>query len=130
VNDLPRPDGVTIAAADADAWAERYFAAWRTNAPEDVEALFAEDIVYFYGPFRPPAVGREEVVRRWIEGGAHDDVTSRHEVVAVAGDTAVIHWAVSFGGHAMDGVLIVRFDADGRCREHREWYAESGAGTG
>jgi len=23
----------------------------------------------------------------------------------------------------MDGILVVRFAADGRCVEHREWYA-------
>jgi ketosteroid isomerase-like protein len=112
----------------AAAWAERYFAAWRTNAAEDVEALFSEDVVYFYGPFRPPAVGRDEVVRRWIEG-PHQGVTSHHEVIALAGDTAVIHWSVSFRDRSavttnMDGVFIVRFDEQGRCREHREWYAE------
>ena len=112
----------------ACAWVERYFAAWRTNRPEDVEALFTVDAVYHYGPFREPAAGRDEIVRRWLEGGAPDELIAHHEILAVDGDTAVVHWQVSLHtGSAiteMDGVLVLRFAPDGRCREHREWYAE------
>ena len=108
---------------DAAAWADRYFRAWKTNDAALVASLFAEDAVYFYGPFREPALGREEIVRRWVENAPASDVVTAHEIVAVNGDTAVIHWAVSFADTAMDGVLIVTFDDGGRCREHREWYA-------
>ncbi len=112
----------------AAAWAERYFLAWATNDPALVASLFSEDAVYYYGPFRPPTRGREEIVRRWIENGAQRNVATAHDVIAVNGDTAVIHWTVSFdtdaGTTSMDGVLIVKFDDRGACREHREWYAE------
>lgn len=111
----------TIAAADD--WATRYFLAWRTNDRTVVESLFSEDATYSYGPFRPPAQGRDEIVRRWIENAPRHAVTSAHEVIAVNGDTAVIHWTVSFDTTTMDGVLIVTFDERGQCREHREWYA-------
>ncbi len=111
-----------ITADDAAAWAERYFAAWKSNDPVAVASLFSEDAVYYYGPFREPAHGREEIVRRWVANETQANVRSAHEVIAVADDTAVIHWAVSFDGTAMDGVLIVKFDDDGACREHREWY--------
>lgn len=114
--------------AEANDWATRYFTAWKTNDRTLVESLFSEDAVYYYGPFRPPAEGRDEIVRRWIENGAQSNVTSAHEVIAAHGDTAVVHWTVSFdtdaGTTTMDGVLIVKFDDRGRCREHREWYAE------
>ncbi|HEX8255692.1 MAG TPA: nuclear transport factor 2 family protein [Thermoanaerobaculia bacterium] len=109
-------------------WAEHYFRAWKTNDPADVRALFTEDAVYYYGPFRPPARGREEIVRRWVANAAQANVEIAHEVVAVSGAAAVIHWAVSFdqpsGRVAMDGVLIVQLNEDGRCYEHREWYVE------
>ena len=114
--------------ADANDWATRYFTAWKTNDPALVESLFSEDAVYYYGPFRPPAQGRDEIVRRWIENGAQRSVTTAHDVIAVNDDTAVIHWTVSFdtdtGRTSMDGVLIVKLDDRGACREHREWYAE------
>ena len=119
---------------EATAWAARYFEAWKTNDPALVASLFSADAVYFYGPFRPPARGREEIVRRWVANDQQRNVVSRHEVIAVSGDSAVIHWTVTFdhaaGSTALDGVLIVRFDEHGACREHREWYAErTGADT-
>ena len=109
--------------ADAEDWATRYFEAWKTNDRAMVESLFAENAVYYYGPFREPAHGRDEIVRRWIENAPPDNITTAHEVIAVNGDTAVIHWTVSFDATTMDGVLIVKFDEHGQCREHREWYA-------
>jgi hypothetical protein len=65
-----------------------------------------------------------ELARRWVESGSPMEIGSRFEVVALAGDVAVIHWAVTLGSSEMDGVLIVTLDSEGRCREHREWYAE------
>ena len=40
------------------AWLERYFAAWRSNDPTEVGALFTEDAVYASGPFSGSATGR------------------------------------------------------------------------
>ena len=117
---------VELTRSHAQSWAERYFLAWRTNDRATVESLFSEDAVYFYGPFRPPARGREAIVARWI-GNPQADVTTQFEVVAIEGRVAVIQWRVAFpkeGRTELDGVLIVRFDADGVCSEHREWYAE------
>ena len=104
-------------------WAARYFEAWRSNDRALVESLFTEDAVYHYGPFRAPARGRVEIVQRWLEHPPPDNIRTAHEIIAVTADTAVIHWTVSFDTTAMDGVLIVKFDEHGRCREHREWYA-------
>src|SRR5688572_23184699 len=99
---------------DAADWARRYFDAWKTNDRELVESLFTEDAVYYYGPFRPPARGRAEIARRWVESGSAMDVRSDFEVVAVAHDVAVIHWAVTLESSEMDGILIVTLDGEGR----------------
>jgi uncharacterized protein (TIGR02246 family) len=112
---------ITIDAAHA--WAARYFEAWKSNDRAQVASLFAEDAVYFYGPFREPSRGRDEIVERWM-GGVQAEVENTFEVVAVRDDTAVIHWHVTFDAAEMDGVLIVQFDDAGQCIEHREWYAE------
>ena len=63
-------------AVDLDAfrgWLQRYFDAWASNDPVRVSALFAEDAVYSYGPFREETRGRRyevaDVIGRWrIEG--------------------------------------------------------------
>jgi aminoglycoside 6'-N-acetyltransferase I len=121
------PSRVRVTAAAAASWADRYFKAWKTNDAALVGTLFTEDARYFYGPFRPPAKGREEIVRRWT-ANAQQHVETSHEVVAVAEDRAVIHWHAAFdepaGRAELDGILVVTFALDGRCREHREWWVE------
>ena len=107
-------------------WLERYFAAWESNDPDDVAALFAPDAVYSYGPFRDEARGRDEIVRRWVEGGVLPGLRWSYEALAVEGARGVANWRVSFdseeGRTELDGILVLGFDERGRCTSHREWY--------
>ena len=110
-------------------WLRRYFEAWVSNDPSDVAPLFAEDALYWVGPFREPWVGREQIVARWTVG-TQEDVRTAFDVVAVEGDTGVAHWNVSSrtgddrGRKEWDGVLVIEFGPNGRCREHREWFSQ------
>lgn len=107
-------------------WLERYFDAWASNDPAEVSALFADDAVYAYGPFREETRGRDAIVRVWVEGGVPSELRADVEPIAVAGDRGVAHWRVSFRDSGskieMDGILVCDFDPAGRCILHREWY--------
>ncbi len=107
-------------------WLDRYFAAWASNDPGEVAALFAEDAVYSYGPFREEARGRDAIVRNWVAGGTAPGLRTEHDALAVAGERGIAHWRVSFdadGGRTeLDGILVCDFDAEGRCALHREWF--------
>jgi ketosteroid isomerase-like protein len=105
-------------------WLDRYFAAWASNDPADVAALFAPDAVYAVSPFAEPWRGRDEIVARWTEGGGE---LLRHAYRVLA--PGIAHWNVVVrldGGPVIeqDGILLLAFDAAGRCTEHREWYAK------
>jgi uncharacterized protein (TIGR02246 family) len=110
-------------------WLRRYFEAWVSNDPDDVAALFAEDALYWVGPFREPWVGRDQIVDGWTSG-RQEEVESAFDVIAFEGDTGVAHWNVSARAvddgvrKEWDGVLAVEFGPDGRCREHREWFSQ------
>jgi ketosteroid isomerase-like protein len=111
-------------------WLERYFAAWASNDAADVAALFAPDAVYRYGPFREPARGARQIVANWVRGGRPISFASRFEVLAQLPDGGIAHWWVGFDlpqapGRRleMDGILVIQLGTDGRCVEHREWYA-------
>lgn len=108
-------------------WLHRYFSAWASNDPNDVAALFADDAEYSWGPFREPALGREAIVRAWVDGGAPPGLRTSFEPVAVAGDRGVAHWTASFrspdgGTTELDGILVIDLDESGRCTLHREWF--------
>ena len=58
--------------AGVERWMEAYRQAWTTDAPEDIAALFTEDVSYSPYPWpRGERVwkGRDLVVSKWIERG-------------------------------------------------------------
>ena len=120
------PNDVGVDRNAFERWLERYFATWRSNDPSEVEALFAEDAVYSYGPFEPEARGRESIVRNLVEGGVQPELETGHEVLAVDGERGIARFRVCFHGErgarvTMDRILVCDVDADCRCTLHREW---------
>jgi ketosteroid isomerase-like protein len=123
--------------ADAQAWLDRYIAAWLSYDANDVAALFTEDVVYRYHPYDDPIVGRKAVVASWL-GEANSDGASTRDApgtsaaqygpVAVDGDVVVATGTSSYRERS-DGPIVrvyhncfvMRFDADGRCREFTEY---------
>ena len=112
-------------------WMDAYGAAWKSNERADVERLFAEDALYSFGPFREKDElrGRDRIVETWVsDPGSQVDVEFEHEPLAVEGDRGVVHWRALFTAEAsgarvtLDGIMVLTFDAEGRCTEHREWY--------
>ncbi len=112
-------------------WLERYFRAWQSNDPDEVTALFSEDAVYYYGPFQTPSVGRRKIVERWISSPEQQtEIQYTCAPLAIHENLGVAHWHVLYrsgkdlsAAIEMDGVLVLKFDDQLRCTEHREWYA-------
>jgi ketosteroid isomerase-like protein len=123
------------------AWLDGYSHAWGTYDPDEIGALFSEDAVYFFEPFDDPARGRDAIVAAWLEdrdeAGTYE---SSYRPLLVAGDQAVARGSSRYlntNGSVraeFDNLFLLRFDADGRCAEYREWYMEKpeagGGGTG
>ena len=112
-----------------DRWLDAYIAAWKSYDPEEIGALFSTDAVYFYDPFHEPVRGREAIVADWIKD--RDDAGTYeggYRPVLVAGDKAVARgYSRYFNTNGTvrdeyDNLFLLRFDADGRCAEYREWY--------
>ncbi len=110
----------------ATRWLDDYFAAWASTDPAQVSALFAEDALYWVGPFAEPLRGRDEIVRSWVAGTS---VLLDHAHTVLAADDArvVAHWTVRLQqatGPAIDidGILVLTFDDAGDCTTHREWF--------
>jgi SnoaL-like domain len=108
-------------------WLDRYFGAWVSNDPGEVTSLFAPDAEYWTGPFSEPQRGRDTIVERWTSE-VQMDVRTSFEPLAIRDNVGVAHWNVrsrSVAGslREWDGILVITFDAGGRSREHREWYA-------
>ncbi len=125
----------------AQAWLDRYVAAWLSYEANDVAALFSEDIAYRYQPYDDPVVGRDAVVASWLGDADSGDASSRdepgtyaahYEPVAVDGDVVVATGTSSYREHPDGPVVrvyhncfVLRFDAEGRCREFTEYFIKA-----
>jgi hypothetical protein len=126
--------------ADFAQWLEAYVEAWKSYDRRQIEALFSDDVRYRYHPHDDPIVGRDAVVESWLGQGDHEGASSpdepgtydaAYQPVAVDGETAVATGSSTYlagRGGAVDAVydncFVIRFDAEGRCREFTEWYVK------
>jgi ketosteroid isomerase-like protein len=120
-------------------WLDAYVRAWLAYDREQTAALFAEDVAYRFHPHDEPIVGRDAVVEAWLGESDNPQASERdepgtyrahYEPVAVDGDTAVAvgssHYTDADGNptEAYDNCFVMRFDAEGRCREFTEWFVK------
>ena len=119
-------------------WLDRYVEAWLTYEPALIADLFSTDAEYRYHPYDEPIVGREAVVASWLgetsePGASSRDAPGTYEAayapVAVEGGVAVATGTSSYrmepGGpvvRVFHNCFLMRFDAEGRCREFTEFY--------
>ena len=121
-------------------WLDRYVHAWITYDPDDISSLFSEDITYRYHPYDDPIVGRDAVVASWLGESQTDGASTRdapgtysaqYAPVAVDHDVVVATGTSSYRSRP-DGPIVrvyhncfvMRFDAEGRCREFTEYYTK------
>ncbi len=135
---------VSIDRATVDRWLDDYVAAWKSYDPAAIGALFAADVEYRYHPADEPIRGRDDVVASWrgegdFPAGSRDapgTYDAGYRVVAVDGEVAVAVGSSTYAEHpggspveTYDNCFVLRFDADGRCREFTEWYVKRDDGA-
>lgn len=115
------------------AWLEGYVDAWKTYDEAKIGALFADDVEYRYHPLSEPVLGREAVVKDWLESkdgaGTYD---AHYDVLAIDGDTYVANGHTDYfdgaGGPLRDqyfNVYVCRFNADGECTSFTEYWMQN-----
>ena len=113
-------------------------AAWLSYDAEDIAALFSADVAYRYHPSDEPITGREAVVASWLGESSANGASTRdapgtyaaqYEPVAVDGDVVVATGTSTYRERpegpvvrVYDNCFVMRFDADGKCREFTEYY--------
>jgi SnoaL-like domain len=110
--------------ASVEGWIEAYERAWRTAGSGPLRELFVEDASYRMSPYAEPARGLAAIGALWERErvGPDEGFELRYEVVAVDGDTAVARLGVEYAtGARYRDLWLIRFAADGRCREFEEW---------
>lgn len=123
------PPGYTGQMTDAiRQWMEKYIAAWETNAPDDIRALFTEDAVYATRPYDPDAWrGREQIVDRWIASADEpEDWRFEWSVLGSDGDLAFVQGRTTYldDRPSYENLWVIRLAPDGRASAFTEWFME------
>ena len=119
-----------------DDWLARYRHAWSTDDPDEIAALFTEDILYYTAPHHEPLRGLQEVAAYWL-GEKESDVPWRFDphVLAREGDLWVVRAVTTYpqgtrdsGGVAemFHNIWLITLDEDGRASEFVEYYMPAG----
>ena len=120
-----------IDTTDIDSWLKRYRAAWLSDDPAAIAALFTSDVRYFTAPFNEPLVGTEAVSAYWLEQGeSRLPWTFDYEVVAREGDLHVVRAVTRYpngtagasGAEEFHNLWLVTLSGDGRVREFVEYF--------
>ena len=123
--------------ATVQTWLDRYIDAWRTYDEQAIGDLFSEDARYRYHPSDDGFVGRDAIVRAWLEPSG--DASSRdepdtweahYEPFVVGDDRAVaIGWSRYYADATKttvtdmwDNAYLLEFAPDGRCRSFTEFF--------
>ncbi len=117
----------TIWLMDLAAWIDAYRRAWEEADTDLILTLFTEDANYRSNAFEAPHLGHEGIRAYW------DGVTSQQRDVRVQmgrpfpdGDRVAVEWwtTMESGGEevTLPGCLVLRFEADGRCSDLREYW--------
>ncbi len=131
--------------AGVDRWLDDYVAAWKSYDRDAIGALFADDVEYRYHPYDEPVRGRDSVVAAWREEAEFPGASGRDEpgiydgsyrAVAIDGDVAVAVGQSTYTdgpdgpvAEVYDNCFLLRFDAEGRCREFTEWFVKRPLGA-
>ena len=122
---VPTPDTEAAARRWVEAWTE----AWPARDPERITALYSDSASYRALAFRPPDLGLEGVRRYLTENFAvEEDIECRFGAPIASGDRAAVEWWASWieDGKRLTlaGVTVLRFDADGKVIDHRDYWNE------
>jgi ketosteroid isomerase-like protein len=111
----------------ARTWARTWSRSWPDGDVEAIASLYAEDALYRALVFRVPDRGVAGVRRYLRENFAiEENVECRFGEPIASGDRAAVEWWATWieKGERLTlaGATILRFDADGRVVDHRDYW--------
>ena len=120
---------MALTRAQVQSWLDGYVAAWRSNDPGRIAALFSADVQYRFQPFEDAVVGRDAVVAAWLEDPDEPGSwTADYRAWAVTKDRATATGETRYAdGSHFHNVFLLRFRGD-ECSEFTEWFVETQQG--
>jgi SnoaL-like domain len=127
--DLVMTDLTTHLTADQiDDWVGRYLAAWLSNDPADIAAVFAVDAESHELPYATDSENLAEITAVWLERAGWEGTgnwTFEWEQVAVNGDTFVVTGIGHYPALGdFNNLWVVTLNESGKATMFRMWNNE------
>ncbi len=114
-------------------WLENYLRPQEQRSAEKIKGLFAEDGVYFWGPFYEARRGVEAIYAHHRNALSHQtDLRYDYDILAVTEKCGIARFhlvlkdLVEGEPSEYDGIFLVHLNPDGRCSLFQEWYHSRG----
>lgn len=111
------------------AWLEAYLRPQEKRSAEKIKELFAEDGVYWYGPYYPPREGVQAIYEHHKNALSHqEDLRYAYEILASTDDYGIARFNLTLKDlmpgepNTYEGIFLVYLDRDNRCTLFQEWY--------
>ena len=110
-------------------WLESYVRRQEQRDATVVRELFAENGVYWWGPFCPPRHGVEAIYEHHRNALSHQtDINYEYKILATTKECGVARFQLTLYEHmpgepnTYDGVFVVQLNEEGKCTLFEEWY--------
>jgi uncharacterized protein (TIGR02246 family) len=118
-------EGGSMDKAAFDSWVQGYVAAWNSNEPDDIRALFTEGAEYLTEPYSSPWRGRDEIVREWLDNKDEPGETEfTYEIPLVQDDYAILKGRTAYKTPPREyhNLWEITLAPDGRATNFVEWW--------
>ena len=110
-----------------------YRAAWESNDPGEIGALFTDDALYYPEPFSVPFRGREQIVAKWLERKDEPGSTTfTWTTLAEQDGLAFVQGETDYGSIKYSNLWVIRLSPSAGSNtppasEFTEWWMDQSA---
>lgn len=111
------------------AWLEKYLRPQERRSAETIKEVFAEDGVYWWGPFYEPRRGVQAVYEHHKNALSHQtDLKYDYEILAVTERYGIARFHLTLNDlmpgepNEYDGLFLVHLNEQNQCTLFEEWY--------
>ncbi|MDP6776654.1 MAG: nuclear transport factor 2 family protein [Candidatus Latescibacteria bacterium] len=115
--------------SDFREWLERYLRPQEKRSAEAIRNLFAEDGVYWWGPYSEPCRGVDAIYLHHRNAlSRQEDIHYRYDILAVTERYGLARFYLKIKDLApgepnrYEGIFMVHLDDENRCTLFQEWY--------
>ncbi|HDY64675.1 MAG TPA: nuclear transport factor 2 family protein [Phycisphaerae bacterium] len=118
-----------IGGKNYEQWLENYLVLHMARDASRIPELFAEDGVYWYGPYYQPRNGVDAIYEHHQNALSHqEDIKCKWKILAVTDEFALAWFDLTLKDlmedepNAYQGIIKFTLDDEGKCTFFEEWY--------